>query len=371
MNPTKTVLSYIALAPWLAAQSPYPGILLNEVHTGSPAFIEVVNSGASPVDLRGMCIWRYETRGNTKPCNPVPDGVFGLGLQHQVNTNRVLAPGATFVFIDGIAPIPACSVTIPRNIMFSDASEVEVWLNDDPNDPTTGIIDYVAFGDVETADVVAGTRHGNSHWSGGTVVRPRAGSDLIQRVNLPMVIDTNTATDWVTAPGAFISPCLANPLDSLDVRFLGVGRGYGESGNCASFNDVSTTTVHPTLTIDDAATSNTATGSTFVISYSVGQDMPGAVHFLLAGTACVPGGIPVPFPPCMGLIRLYLSAPTSIGRPLVFNGFGSVDLPGFVVPGDPNLLNRALCFQAVSFDFAATGACFLRASNGLQVRILP
>ena len=178
----------LCLCALVNAQSP---VVINEVNTGTPDFIEYRNVSLSPVDISGwtQASWYATAAG---PMTAEPTLIFPAGT--------ILAPGGFFVTSDSSgSPVP--SLYSGFNYFWVDDRTVEVALTD----PTMMIADYMLydfFANAPTGNIPAATT-----WTGTFT---GAGGMLFDDKSRNWDTDTDMATDWSVTSGPG-TPFLENP----------------------------------------------------------------------------------------------------------------------------------------------------------------
>ncbi len=166
-------------------------IIINEIFTGSPDWIEIINIGDEPVDLEGWAI-RSWTRA-----------VNNFQFENTacfIPTGIVLSPGQFLTISDD--PVGDCSITASPPFLWCAMESLAVSL-ESPN----GISNDLAvvsgvFGDPDLESI------------NGTISPPfthRSDSDLIRRDSFT---DNDSGTDWICDGES--SACQANPGQEPD-----------------------------------------------------------------------------------------------------------------------------------------------------------
>ncbi|MFK7740695.1 MAG: lamin tail domain-containing protein [Planctomycetota bacterium] len=359
----KLLLSAAITSGFLFSSQATAQVLINEISTGIDDFIEIVNIGSSAVDISGWAVRSYETRGNSTPCGPSTSASFGLVEQIIVPAGTSIPAGGYLAFDEsgtlGNQPTPTIMET-GVNIFFFDTTDAEVWIED----ASGNVVDYVVFGDVVIDEYINGTYVPvASQWTDTPILRPRDDLDLMVRV-LPA--DTNTAFEWELVAEAGNSTIGAANA-TVTGPFKGYGLGWSATGNCAPFNNNNWATSLPTLTLGDMDNNTLTPGGQLELSISTGMTTPPLLDILALSNT--PLDIPLPLSGCQAA-RLLLTPPLATigGLGIAYNAEGAGTAPPLTLPSDPALSGSTFYLQAFILDLGQ-GACFLRATQGLELRI--
>ena len=263
-------------------------ILINEVFTDNPDYIELINAGTAPVDLSGYSIHRFESRGNSTPCATPAPGALGLAVDYTFPSgSQMLAPGAVVNLKDSsTASTPG--IYVGHNLTFYDASDLVLWVED----PSGSVTDLLMLGDAYLEEMASGAGGipvaGN--WMGTQVVRPSFNGDVIARINDIGVFDTDSAFEWQVLPNGAASPGAVNP--SAVSPLASWGLGTAASGNCVASGNNNDATVRPVLTfadMDDVP----RVGGTFQFHIASGINGGPTADAILIGVASFQPGIAI------------------------------------------------------------------------------
>lgn len=353
-----------AFAAVLLANTTTGQIVINEVATGNPDYIEIANLGGASVDLSSWVVRSYETRGNSTPCGPSQSASFGLVTQIVVPAGTMIQPGQVLAFEEGGTLGAFVAPTIMStgvNIFFFAATDAEVWIED----ATGTVIDYMVFGDVVIDEFVNSTNVSvASHWFDTPILRPRGDLDLMVRT---LAIDTNSAFEWEVVAQTAATQTVGTANNMVVGPFKGYGLGYSESGNCAPFNNTNWATMLPTLTL--SGTTNNILTPNGQVELSVSTGMATAPLLEVLALATSPFDIPLPIAGCPSEARILLLPPFSTASSLMipYNAESAGNVPAFPLPNNPTLSGATFYMQAFFFDPAQS--CLLRSTQGLELRI--
>ncbi|MCG8457703.1 MAG: lamin tail domain-containing protein, partial [Holophagales bacterium] len=150
-------------------------VWVNEVHAGTPDYIELYNSGSQAAQLSG---WQLVSSGGATDTHPLP--------------SFVLAPGQYLKVVEGGGTDTADTIFTGNNFNWVSGGDGSVALIDDG---ATGV-DFVRWG-TSTFQPPSGTT-----WTGPNVATPASDSEVIGRYS---GIDTDSPADWCSqlpsAPG--------------------------------------------------------------------------------------------------------------------------------------------------------------------------
>ncbi|MCK5940816.1 MAG: lamin tail domain-containing protein [Planctomycetes bacterium] len=346
-----------------AASSASAQIVINEVATGNPDYIEIKNLGAAPVDISGWEVFSFEGRGNSAPCAPAT-GFWGLVSQIVVPIGTVIPAGGELAFVEygtlGNQPT-ATQMNTGNNIFFFEVSDVEVWIEDDGG----VVVDYVVFGDIVLEEFVSQANVPvASLWSDTPVIRPRAGFDLISRV-LP--VDSDTALDWEVSEQSASTQTIGSPNLPLVGPAKAYGLGYAAAGNCAPLDNYNHSTALPTLTLTDEVDNDLVPGGQIALAAASGMTSSPLVDLLALSDQ--PLDVPLPLPNCQNVARLLVvpSGPVVSNLITSYDAYNAGEYTILPLPSDPSLSGQSFYFQSFFLDLAQP--CLLRATQGLEVRI--
>jgi hypothetical protein len=202
-------LSLALIVLTLAVGASRAQVVINEINTGTPDFIELRNLGTSPVNIGGWVVATWQTTNATPSAETpfiIPAGTI-IPSQGFFTLQETGTPGAP-------GTLGACSMRVGINYNWNATRTVEVRVTNG------GVgIDYFmrnASGVLGNPNLPAGTT-----WSG---IFSSSGDALVRTGNL----DTNTASDWGTTGSG--SPCVLNPGQSTipPVDFFLASAGLGD-----------------------------------------------------------------------------------------------------------------------------------------------
>lgn len=201
------LLGALVLSSGAAAQ-----VVINEVYTGTPDYVELRNLGAAPVDVSGWTVQTFETAstsGGTPSAEPVytiPAGTI-IASQEQL----LLEENGTANAAGTLGP---CAIRTGFNYNWTNTRSVEVLLRDN----TSAVMDYV----YRRNGAAAGTPNANGATFTGTL------SALGNVISRNGDTDNDTAADWTVNEST--TPCAANagqavppPPYDLNVTTTGAG----------------------------------------------------------------------------------------------------------------------------------------------------
>jgi hypothetical protein len=203
------VLSLACLTICLALQAAPGQVVINEVQTGTPDYIELRNLGQSPVNIGGWVVATWQTTTT----------VLSAEGQFTIPAGTTIPAEGFFVLQETGTPgtagtIGACSMRVGINYNWTNTRTIVVALTNAGQG-----VDYFfrnASGVVGTPNLPAGTT-----WSG---TFSSTGDSIVRTSNS----DTNAASDWGIAAAG--SPCALNPGQSFipPVDFFLASQGLGD-----------------------------------------------------------------------------------------------------------------------------------------------
>lgn len=184
-------LALLVLLSSLPAQ-----IVVNEVNSGSPDFVELANCSGTAVDVSG---WTVATSFSNSATN------YTLQPTFTMPPGTVIPAGGFLVLeengLAGAAGTLPASIRTGFNYPWVSSSSIEVWILDAAGQG----VDYMhrnLFGAVATPNMPAPL-----FWSG--TLQTGLGDVIARMAN----VDTNDASDWVNGPG-LATPGTLNPSQS-------------------------------------------------------------------------------------------------------------------------------------------------------------
>lgn len=163
-----------------------PPILINEIFTGSPDWVELYNAGDEPVALDGWHIRSWSLGANDYQYeNHILD----------IPAGTLLNPGEFLVVSED--PVGNCSIPASSTLLWCAMESLCVSIESAGGAPVDLAVVGGVFGDPDIETIQ------------GTIYPPfstRDDADVIRRVSL---IDTDSGSDWVC--GGDPSPCSLNP----------------------------------------------------------------------------------------------------------------------------------------------------------------
>lgn len=182
-------------------------VLINEIHTGVPDWVEIVNTGDAPVDISGwqLLSWTWSVNEFRVEYDPY---VFQDGT--------ILQPGEFLVIAED--PVSDCSITAPAPFLWCATESLAVSLEtaDGASSDLAAVRGFSGDPDLESIN--------------GLFIPPfsaRMESEVIRRESF---VDTDQGADWVCDNE--MSPCTANPgqesrenpIPGIDIRNGGITR---------------------------------------------------------------------------------------------------------------------------------------------------
>lgn len=194
----------------LASAAPGQGVLINEVHTGDPDYVEIANFGQTAVDLSN---WTLRTS-------------FGYLIypQYTLPQGTILPPGGIAVAIEHaggmgppLPPVPLTAVSLATGFGWG-------WVGTSSGsavlaDAAGAAVDVVVFG---TA-IVTVPPPGPSQPFANPVDRTNNDPSIDDAVYRTTSVDSNGGADWVNGPDSEATPGSLNPgqvTTALDVQRL-------------------------------------------------------------------------------------------------------------------------------------------------------